>query len=42
MGYRTSVDVQSATRDKLRAAKEGQESYDELLNRLLQEAGYDV
>jgi len=37
MGYRTSIDVASSTRDRLRAAKEGNETYDELLNRVLDE-----
>jgi len=37
MGYRTTIDVTSNTRDRLRAAKEGSETYDELINRILDE-----
>jgi len=39
MGYRTTIDVTSKTRDRLRGAKEGNETYDELLNRILDERG---
>jgi len=36
MGYRTSIDVDSDTRDRLRAEKQGNETYDELIDRLLE------
>lgn len=32
----TTIRVRSETRDKLRAAKEGGESYDDVINRLLE------
>jgi len=35
----TSIRLESDTRDRLRAAKEGGEKYDETLNRLLDQAG---
>jgi len=37
MGYRTTIDVTNLTRDRLRAKKEGNETYDELVNRILDE-----
>lgn len=34
------VPCQDETRDRLRALKEGTERYDDVLNRLMREAGY--
>ena len=35
------VPCEDKTRDKLRALKNGTERYDDVLNRLIREAGYD-
>lgn len=37
MTERTTIKVDPKTRDRLRAAKQGGESYDETINRLLEE-----
>jgi len=37
MGDTTSIKIDSGTRDRLRAAKRGGETYDKALNRILDE-----
>lgn len=39
---KTSISVQSETRDRLRAHKRGGESYDDVLRRLLAESDQEV
>jgi len=41
MPVETSMKVSSDTRDRVRAIKQGGETYDEVLLRLLEEAGYN-